>query len=389
MNPPDPLPPARSLDVLFVLPSLEQGGAERVTINLANALLASGHRPRILLSDRPGSLAAQLDPAVPIDAIDRPRVRAALPQIVRRVRSAPPDVLLATHTHLSLALCAIQPLLPTAVRLVVREPTHAPHRIDGRTTRWRRLAQRVLYRRADLVLATSAPMQLDLRTLTRTRVELLPNPVDTATIHASLRTVQKRRDERTEGEGRRLVSVGRLSTQKSLPDLIRAFAAASDPADRLVLIGEGPLRSELLELGRSLGIADRLELLGFLAQPWPEIAAADALVLASREEGMPNVVLESLAVGTPVIATDDLDVLREVRDAAPADAVRLVPRGELADAIRAVTPRPTRSPAGGEHRDVATENLLPSRYEVAESGQRLVALLDDGPAADATRRSPA
>ncbi len=372
-------PPSGPLDVLFVLPSLEQGGAERVTINLANALQASGHRPRVLLSDRPGALATQLDAAIPVTAIARARVRAALPEIVRAIRSAPPDVVFATHTHLSLALCAARPALPSSLRLVIREPTHAPRMLDGRTTRWRRLAQRLFYRQADLVIATSVPMRLDLDSLTSTRVELLHNPVDADAIRASLSASAARTARRDGRPGRRLVSVGRLSTQKSLPDLIRAFADASDPSDRLVLIGEGPLRAELVSLAASLGVADRVELPGFLAQPWPEIASADALVLASREEGMPNVVLESLAVGTPVIATDELEVLCDVRDAAPPGAVLLVPRSGLSEALRAVVPRPVRAAAD------TVGDLLPAVHGVAEAGRRLVALLRDVVATDTAR----
>jgi len=355
----------RPLDVLFVLPSLEHGGAERVSINLANTLQATGHRPRfLLLAEHPGALTAQVDTAIPVTTVARPRVRRALPELVRHIRAHPPDVILTTHTHLNLALCAARTVLPRSARLVVREPTHAPLTLDGRSTRWRRVLQRVLYRRADLVLATSLPMQRDLARLTRARVELLHNAVDGAAIRASLSSHVP-----ASASGRRLVSVGRLSTQKSLPDLLAAFAVASDTADRLVLIGDGPLHDELLDRASALGIADRVDLRGFLSQPWQEIAASDALILTSREEGMPNVVLEALAVGTPVLACDELDVLLDLRDAAPADAVRLVPRTDLAEAIRAIVRRPGPDP------DVTVTDLLPAAYRMEESGRRLVTLL--------------
>jgi glycosyltransferase involved in cell wall biosynthesis len=238
--------------------------------------------------------------------------------------------------------------------------------LDGRSTRRRRAAQWMLYRRADLILATSPTMHADLRRLTRASVELLHNPVDVAAIRASAAGPVPGPDASPGPVGRRLVSVGRLSTQKSLPDLLRAFAAGSDATDRLVLVGDGPLRGELLDLARSLGIADRVQLLGFLEQPWSEIAAADALLLASREEGMPNVVLEALAVGTTVIATDDLEVLRGLASAAPPGAVRLVPRAELPAAIRGVTP----SPPG------LRDRLLPDEYVAEVAAGRLIALLE-------------
>jgi len=353
------------LDVLFVLPSLEHGGAERVSINLANTLRATGHRPRfLLLAEHPGGLMAQVDATVPVVTLAQPRVRRALPEIVRHVRAHPPDVIITTHTHLNLALCTARTALPRSTRLVIREPTHAPLTLDGRSTRWRRRLQRALYRRADLVLATSVPMRHDLARLTRARVELVHNAVDVVAIRASLSSHGP-----APTSGRRLVSVGRLSTQKSLPDLLAAFAVASDDADRLVLLGDGPLHDELLDLAAALGVAGRVELRGFISAPWQEIAASDALILASREEGMPNVVLEALAVGTPVIACDELDVLRDLRDAAPVDAVRLVPRAGLADAIRAIGRRPAPGP------ETPVPDLLPADYRMEESGRRLATLL--------------
>ena len=355
----------RSLDVVFVLPSLEPGGAERVTINLANALRSAGHRPRVVLTDRSGALVGQLDAAIPVSASGRPRTRSALLEVIRGIRRDPPDVVLSTHTHVNLALCAARSFLPSRTHLVIREPTHAPRTLDGRSTRRRRVAQQLLYRRADLILATSQPMHDDLRRLTGAAVELLHNPVDVAAIRAAAGSDAGPAPTRMPA-GRRIVSVGRLSTQKSLPDLVRAFAAGSGPTDRLVLLGDGPLRDEVLDLARELGVAGRVQLLGFLELPWGEIAEADALVLASREEGMPNVVLEALAVGTPVIATDDLEVLRELASAASQGAVRLVPRAQLAGAIRAIAARPS----------AIRDCLLPDAHGVEAAGGRLIALLD-------------
>lgn len=360
----------RPLDVVFVLPSLEPGGAERVSINLANALRSAGHRPRIMLTDRPGALAGQLDAAIALSASGRSRTRSALLEVIGAIRSDPPDVVLSTHTHVNLVLCAARTALPSRTHLVIREPTHAPRTLDGRSTRRRRIAQRLLYRRADLILATSQPMHDDLRRLTGAAVELLHNPVDVEGIRAAA-GVNAGPATAPLPAGRRIVSVGRLSTQKSLPDLVRAFAAGSGPTDRLVLLGDGPLRDEVLDLAGELGVAGRVQLLGFLERPWGEIAAADALVLASREEGMPNVVLEALAVGTPVIATDDLEVLQELASSAPRGAVRLVPRERLADAIREVTVREVTagSPA-------VRDCLLPDAYGALAPGGRLIALLE-------------
>ena len=345
----------RPIDVLVVLPSLAQGGAERVAVNHLDALHRAGERVRLVLTDGTGvePLRSVLDPAIPVTAIGRPRVRDALRPLVGLVRRDPADVILATHTHVNLALCAARTFLPRSTRLVLREPTHAPHVLDGRSTRSRRLAQRALYRRADLVLATSTVMEQDLRRLVGDRVAITPNPVDVAAIRATVTTSHVTRAV----TGRRFVTVGRLDSQKSLPDLVRAFAEGTAEDDELVLIGDGPMRDDVLTLAGELGIADRVRLAGHLAEPWSEVASADGFLLASRAEGMPNAVLESLAVGTPVIATDELSVLEDVRSEAADGAVTLVPRDRLAEAIGEVR-------RSDEHDGSAPlASLLPDRFD--------------------------
>jgi glycosyltransferase involved in cell wall biosynthesis len=356
----------RPLDIVVVLPSLEQGGAERVAVNHLAGLILAGDRVRLVLTgDGDGSLRAALDPAVAVTVLGRRRGRDAIAALLRHLRHDPPDVLLSTHTHLNLALCAVRRLLPRATRLVVREPTHAPVVLDGRPTRTRRVAQRLLYRRADLVLATSSVMHDDLRRLVGDRVRLVANPVQVDEVRAGVVAAPVPR----RAAGRRFITVGRLDTLKSLPELVRAFAAGSDPDDELVIVGDGPTRDAVVASARHAGVAGQVRLTGRLAAPWAEVAASDAFLLASRAEGMPNAVLESLAVGTPVIATDELAVLDDVRSAAPDGAVRLVPRDALGSAVRDV--RRTPDAPGAALR----ASLLPERFTAGVATRALRELL--------------
>ena len=101
------------------------------------------------------------------------------------------------------------------------------------------------------------------------------------------------------------IAVGRLRPQKDFRTLLQAFSRvrATRPA-RLLILGEGPERSELEDLVRELGIADDVSLPGSVENPYAYLSRAVAFVLSSRWEGLPTVLIEALACGLPVIATD-------------------------------------------------------------------------------------
>jgi len=132
------------------------------------------------------------------------------------------------------------------------------------------------------------------------RVTTLRNGVDLE----SFRPVDRAATRRRLGfDGPTLLSVGHLAEHKGHQVAVEALAAL--PGVRLVMAGDGPMEARLRRLARTLGVTDRVRFAGILPQEellwW--YGAADALVLASSREGMPNVVLESLACGTPVLAT--------------------------------------------------------------------------------------
>ncbi|MFL1403940.1 glycosyltransferase [Marinobacter sp. M1N3S26] len=113
-----------------------------------------------------------------------------------------------------------------------------------------------------------------------------------------------------------IVNVARLVPQKGQALLLEAFARTHIP-HKLVIVGEGPLRQELEQKARSLGVADRVLFAGKRANPYPWMKRADLFVLASEYEGLGIVLTEALACGTPILSTDS------------RGGVRFVFRGEL------------------------------------------------------------
>lgn len=121
-----------------------------------------------------------------------------------------------------------------------------------------------------------------------------------------------------------LVSVGRLHPQKGYDLLIEAIAPllADQPGWQLLIVGEGPARFDLERQIREAGLEGRIHLPGYRDDVPSILAAADAFVLASRWEGMPNAVLEAMAAGLPVVATDVEGIDELIVDRADGDCLQ-------------------------------------------------------------------
>lgn len=98
-----------------------------------------------------------------------------------------------------------------------------------------------------------------------------------------------------------VVAVGRLSRQKGFDVLLRALAELSGVS--LLLIGDGPRRAELEQLRDSLGLGERVRMIGWADDARPYLGSADVLAVPSRWEAFPLVIPEAMLAGLPVVAT--------------------------------------------------------------------------------------
>jgi len=140
-----------------------------------------------------------------------------------------------------------------------------------------------------------------------------------------------------------LVAAGSLAPWKGFGDLIRAMDVLKRRGRdvRLVILGEGALRAELEALVAELGLGDRIRLPGFTDNVLKYFARADAFVLSSHVEGMPNVLVEAMMCGCTPVATDCQTGPRELLQ--DGRYGYLVPVGEadgIADGIEAALDNP-------------------------------------------------
>lgn len=127
-------------------------------------------------------------------------------------------------------------------------------------------------------------------------------------------------------------SLGRLHEQKGYDVLIRALAEL--PEARVVIVGDGPERAALEALATRLGVADRLELVGWRGDARRWLASFDVFALPSRYEGFPLSIVEAMLAGTPVVATDVASIPEAVLHGRTGLLVRPDDPRELATALR-------------------------------------------------------
>jgi glycosyltransferase involved in cell wall biosynthesis len=363
--------------VLFLVPTLRGGGAERVIATLLTRLDRAAFRCSLAVVDMRGAVyLGELPDDVSVLDLDCTRVRYALPRIARLIWKVRPDVVLSTLGHLNLALAMIRPLLPNGTCFFARETVVVTENLStlGWPRLWRR-AYRFFYPRFDSVVCQSRDMRDDLierLAFPADKAVLVHNPVDIERIRRQAREAHREAPaagNRSASESSvSLVAAGRLVRQKGFDLLIEALALCRSIPWTLTILGEGPLRSDLERLAHDVGVAERVRFAGFHGNPYPFFAAADAFVLSSRYEGFPNVVLEALACGTPVIATPAPGGVREILDAVPESIVsESISAASLADAITSWCARPRARVSTGRVEPYAVRRIV-SQYEALLDG---------------------
>jgi len=341
----------RVLRVLFVLPSLDGGGAERVTVDLLRLLRRDRIRPALFLSQRRGPLLSEIAPEL-LTATDPDHPDAGgsnafltlLPRLIASARAV--DVIVAclqcSTTYLAWLAGAVarRPVIGWVQNAAVRgSPMY-------------RLRHRTLMRLLQPRLAASVfPCERVYEALAKrisfahTRVAFIPNFISRERVRRLAAADTNSNLERLNGETV-LTAVGRLAPQKGFDILLHAVRELHlrGYRCRLIMLGEGPERSRLTSLASGLSLRGFVEMPGFVANPYPIIGRSDVFVLASRFEGLPLALMEAHALGIPIVSTDCIAGPREILDGGRCGL--LVPVNDhlaMADAIASLIGKPRRS----------------------------------------------
>ena len=364
----DAQPPERDrpVRILHLHSSFSLGGKEARAVRLMNLMRARAHHT--ILSAVPEALGARdaIDPDI---VVDFPRDAPPLygkpspgryRDLVRYMRNF--ELVLSYNWGAMDGVMARRLLAPRGAHDMPELIHHEDGFNEDESVRrnWKRnLFRRVGLRTAAAVVVPSTLLQRIAADEWHagSRTCLIRNGIDVAAYTAGP-SVPIPGFERRDGEVV-IGTVAGLRKVKDLPRLVHAVAALP-PIVRLVIVGEGPERDAIAAEAAACGLADRVVMPGFMAEPARWIGHFDLLALSSRSEQAPIAVIEAMAAGLPVVSPDVGDVAAMV-----AEANRpFIATGE--QAFRAALARMTadaglRARVGQENRDIAAERFDESR----------------------------
>lgn len=324
--------------ILHTEASCGWGGQEIRILTEARVFLAHGHEVLLLADRRSEILAAAARYGVPAKGIDLSRKSLAAFRAVREVlRDWRPDVV-NPHSSVDSWMVAL-----ARIGLAPRPRVVRTRHISASVPR--NLASRWAYRRGcDFVMTTG---ELIVEQLTRDgflpadRVASVPTGIDTD-LYAPGDRRAARRALGLPADAFVVGSIATLRSWKGHSFLLEAFARFSDPAARLVIVGDGPQEPFLKEQAAALGLADRVLFPGRRDDVPAWLAAFDLFVLASwANEGVPQAILQALACERPILSCpiggipECTEGLPSVRLVEPKNADALL---EGLEAARAATP---------------------------------------------------
>jgi len=293
--------------IVFVLNNLHYGGVQRTVVNLCNELHQRMYQVEIVLLEGKASLADHLNGDIPVTRFNSNSYIRSLWMLGKFLFKREPEILFANlFVPNVLSLIAVRTLrIHTKVVLGLHN-TLSKEKRRLFFSFVERAIIKYLFPFADGINICSQEAADDLAgTLNQDfpNLHVIYNPVIT-------RKIDKLANENIDHPWFQqagppvILGIGRLTEQKDFATLIRAFNLLNARLDaRLMILGDGPEMKNLIHLIKHYHLEDRVDLRGFVQNPYKYMAAASLFVLSSTYEGLPTVLIEANYLGCPIVST--------------------------------------------------------------------------------------
>ncbi len=299
------------IKILFVLPSLRGGGAERVVLNIVSNLNQDIFEVMLAVISSEGEYKELVPGNIKFFDLGRKRARYAIFRLLRLINMEKPAIVFGTIAQATILLFLLRKLLRNNFILVNRLSCFYSKTPEKKIIKW--IFKKAL-QDSDYIISTSNAMTKDLIKATQyafQKIRTIYNPVDIKNIQRL--SMEKVKDEYLSARPI-ILACGRLSTEKGYQYLIKAMVGVVQKHHNaeLLILGQGAKEQELKNLAKQLKIENKIKFLGFQKNPFKFMAKADLLISSSLFEGFPNVIVEAMTCGLPVISTDCQSGISEI-----------------------------------------------------------------------------
>ena len=292
--------------VLIILPSNNIGGAEKVMWSYFKNFKDSNISLKLLVINAKNACGSFKNKN--IINFNFSRFIYAIPRILSILKSENIHVVISTFPNISAILLFLKYFNIIEVKIIVRQPNIIEKSLSGNFKLYiLKIIYKLFIKFTDAAIVTSEFMKEEILKyhLNRDKIFLIRNPISIEETRKDVTPVRIGQDNLT------LIFVGRLVYQKGIDRILHLLAISKNI--ELIVVGEGNFKNKLLKKVKYLNIDDKIRFLGKILKPYDLIAGSDYFILPSRYEGLPNCVLESLALGTPVISTKQIFALNDFK----------------------------------------------------------------------------
>jgi len=290
--------------------SLCGGGSQRICVTLANGLVKKNYKVKLILLEHVGIYMKEVLNEVEIINLGKKHARSSLLPIIKMLIREKPDSILVFNHQLAIQLIIARFLLRKSFRIVNRHISNLVEAKANEVSLWHKYVVhyfvKFLYRNVNTIITQSKGVIDQLvhyYKIPRNKIIHIRNPVSELVRLASLQIPERS----TQNNKKNVVLyVGRLVKIKQVDFLIETFSKCLLKKKNLYLkiCGEGPERENLEILAKEKGIQKNVDFLGYVENIYNVYSQSGMLVLTSRYEGFPNVLIEAITMGLPIVAFD-------------------------------------------------------------------------------------
>lgn len=296
--------------VLIYLPNLNCGGAESVTVRLANYLAGSGHSVKLITSIGGGPLEDIIDSKVEylcLGLSNQWQAILKMPSVIKRVN---PDIIFTTMKESCFIMIVSKYISFSHAKMIIREANTVSLQLKEEKKISQRIKNYLIatsYRFADKIIALSDEIKSDLVSsfhLSK-EIDVIPNPIGFDKMEKAVMSPLEH-ETLYDNNILKLVTVARFYPQKNHLFMVSALAnyIKKHPNVKWFLVGDGPLKNEIQDRIELLGISKNVVFLGFQQNPLAIVNACDVFVLPSLYEGFSNALLEAAALNKKILVSD-------------------------------------------------------------------------------------